>query len=67
MKSTCELQLVFLMCETTLDWQTVISQTKDVPAILFVQYLSCSIDQRQTLSHSLNNISLVFSLYAFLG
>lgn len=56
---SCGLNCVF-MCEITLDWQTVIAKKKDVAAILFVRYLSRSIDQRPTVSISLNKISLFF-------
>lgn len=62
---SCGLNCVF-MCEITLDWQTVIAKKKDVAAILFVRYLSRSIDQRPTVSISLNKISLFFLLYEFL-
>lgn len=68
-ESTRELQLELclcvFMCRITLDCQAAIVKTKDVTAVLFVRYLSCSIDQRQSLSVSLKKKAF-FCLYAFL-
>lgn len=56
MSRLCSLNCMFV-CEITLDWQTVIAKANDVPAFLFVRYLSCCIDQRQNLSIALHKIS----------
>lgn len=72
-ESTLELQLELCLCvfmyEIILYCQTVSAETKYVAAVFFVLYLSCSIDQRQVLTISLNKIFFLFffCLYAFQG
>lgn len=63
-ESTLELQLELCLCvfmyEIILYCQTVSAETKYVAAVFFVLYLSCSIDQRQVLTISLNKIFFCF-------